>query len=111
MSVYEMLPVSGDEQADFAIVMEDDALSPLYAPGSTVRMKRSTDLLDGDVGLFYSKDGIVFRQFCQDSQGNIYLFCPDRTKKEKDLMIPAAAERPVCYGKVLLDTPLPLPED
>ena len=47
----------------------------------------------------------------EDSQGNIYLFCPDRTKKEKDLMIPAAAERPVCYGKVLLDAPLPLPED
>ena len=111
MSVYEMIPVSDDTRADFAIVLEDDALSPLFEPGSTVLMKRSTDLLDGDVGLFYSSSGIVFRQFCQDSQGNIYLFQPDRTKKEKDLMIPASADRPVCYGKVLLDAPLPLPED
>ena len=111
MSVYEMLPVSPDTGADFAIELEDDALSPLFQAGSRVLMKRSTDLLDGDVGLFYSKAGIVFRQFCQDSEGNIYLFSLNRDRRDEDLMIPASAEKPVCYGKVLLDQLLPLPAD
>lgn len=111
MSVYEMLPVSPDAEADFAVTLEDDALAPLFGRGDTVMLKRSTDLADGDIGLFYSRQGIEFRQFCQDSQGNIYLFCLNRERKADDLMIPADAEKPVCYGKLLLDKPVPLPED
>jgi len=111
MSVYEMIPVSPDTDADFAVDLEDDALAPLFPAGSRVLMKRSTDLLDGDVGLFYSQAGIVFRQFCQDSEGNIYLFSLNRDRKDEDLMIPAAGEKPTCFGKVVLEQLLPLPMD
>ena len=106
-----MLPVSPGTDADFAVELEDDVLSPLFRAGSRVLMKRSADLLNGDVGLFYSTAGIVFRQFCQDSEGNIYLFALNREHKDEDLMIPASGEKPVCYGKVILDQLLPLPSD
>ena len=111
MAAYTMIPARRRRGADFAVRLEDDALCPYVKAGNTVYLQRSADLDDGDVGLFYSRGGMVFRQFCQDSQGNIYLFSPDRSRKEADLVIPADALRPVCYGKVLLGDPVPLPED
>ena len=111
MASYELIPLPEGQEGDFALRVSDDALAPYFAPGQTVYLRRSTRLDNGDVGLFYSRGGMVFRQFCADSEGNIYLLCLDRSRSADDLRIPAAGEKPVCYGKLVLDRSIPLPMD
>lgn len=111
MTQYTLLPLPMGREADFALNLGPDAPAALLRQGKTVFLQRRTDLLDGDVGLFYSTRGMVFRQFCQDSAGNVYLFSLDRSRAEDDRMIPADGEMPVCYGRVVLSHPLPLPMD
>ena len=106
-----MIPAPDRPEADFAVVLSDDALCPCQKAGETVYLQRSAELSDGDVGLFHARDGMVFRQFCQDSRGTVYLFALRRDRKAEDLIFPPGAELPVCYGRVLLDAPPELPMD
>ena len=78
----------------------------------TAYLRRRTELYDGDIGLFETDGGIVFRQFCADSRGTVYLFAVNRAHAEDDRMIPPdkAAEL-VCYGRLELKKPIPLPMD
>ena len=111
MALYDLIPPPGDKSADFAVRIEGSELAPYVPAGETAYLIRSADLDDGDVGLFRAGEGMVFRQFCRDVRGSVYLFCLDRTKKDGDLIFPAQAQMPVCYGKLLLDKPIPLPMD
>ena len=111
MSAFDYIAPPEGSDADFALRLEDDSLLPWFKPGSTVYILRRTDLMDGDIGLFQSRDGMVFRQFCQDSAGNVYLFPVNRQHRHADLTIPASARMPVCYGKAVLSRPIPLPMD
>lgn len=111
MAEYDLIVPENGKKGDFAVRLEDDSLAPLFRAGEVVYLRRSTDLSVGDFGLFRSVSGMVFRQFCQDSEGNIYLFSPDRSRREADIVIPRNAPRPVCYGLVVLDEPVPLPDD
>lgn len=109
---YDPLRRDPKEDADFAVTVTDDSLLPHIKPGSTVYLRRRTDLRDGDVGLFFSEDGMVFRQFCRDSQGNIYLFSVNRAHRDRDLVLsPGRVKDVVCYGKLAADRPIPLPDD
>lgn len=110
MDAYSFLPAGSG--GDFAVRVLDDSLLPYVKPGEPARVRRSTDLRDGDVGLFYSRSGMVFRQFCRDSQGNIYLFPVNRRYRDRNLMIPhRRAGRLVCYGRLILERSIPLPLD
>ena len=97
---------------DYTVTVTDASLLPWVRPGERVTVSRRTDLRDGDVGLFYSREGMVFRQYCRDSQGNVYLFSVNRREREKDLSIPAARfGEIVCYGRAMLKDRIPLPTD
>ena len=111
MPNYDLIPLPEGQEGDFAVRLTDDALSPYFSPGGTVYVRRSTQLENGDVGLFYTQEGMAFRQFCADSEGIIYLFSLDRSRRGLDLRIPACGEKPVCYGKLVLSRPIPLPMD
>ena len=111
MADYELIPVPPGQDGDFAVRVDKGALGPWAASGETVYLRRSIRLENGDVGLFHTSGGLVFRQFCRDSEGIIYLFSLDRSRSDGDLRIPAAGEKPVCYGKVILKKPIPLPMD
>ena len=111
MAEYELIPSDRGPDADFALRLDHNAPAPLLGSGKTVYIQRRADLFDGDVGLFYSREGMVFRQFCQDSAGNVYLFSLDRARAGDDLVLPPGGEMPVCYGRVLLSRPIPLPMD
>ena len=102
---------AGGKGADFSVTLEDDSLAPFFRAGETVFLQRSAELGDGEIGLFYTRGGMAFRQFCQDSRGAVYLFSPDRSKKHLDLSFPPGAELPVCYGRVMLSPVPELPMD
>lgn len=55
---------------------------------------------------------MVCKQYCQDSQGNTYLFSLNRQRREADITIPATSDLPlICFGRVLLERRIPLPVD
>lgn len=105
-------PCRRARDADFAVAVTDDSLAPWIKKGGTAYLRRRTELYDGDIGLFETDGGIVFRQFCADSRGTVYLFAVNRAHAEDDRMIPPdkAAEL-VCYGRLELKKPIPLPMD
>jgi phage repressor protein C with HTH and peptisase S24 domain len=110
--LWDSIPVPKGTDADFAVAVTDDSLAPWIKKGGTVYLRRRTELYDGDIGLFETDGGIVFRQFCADSRGTVYLFAVNRAHAEDDRMIPPdkAAEL-VCYGRLELKKPIPLPMD
>jgi len=109
---YEDYSVPYDSPADFAAKIDGDSMEPWIHSGDIVLAQRRVDLRDGDVGIFYAKDGMVCKQYCQDSQGNIYLFSLNRERRDADVMISAASDlRLLCYGKVLMPRQIPLPTD
>ena len=106
------LPLPDGVDADFAVTVTDDALLPWVRAGETVYVRRNTELFDGDIGLFETEDGIVFRQFCADSRGAAYLFAVNRAHAADDRMIlPPGSRGLVCYGRVALKKRIPLPMD
>ena len=87
-------------------------MEPWICDGDIVLAQRRVDLRDGDVGIFFAKDGMVCKQYCQDSQGNIYLFSLNRNRRDADVHIPASSDlRVLCYGRVLMNRQIPLPAD
>ena len=110
--LWDSIPVPKGTDADFAVSVTDDSLAPWIKKGGTAFLRRRTELFDGDVGLFETDAGIVFRQFCADSRGAVYLFAVNRAHAADDRMIPPEkAASLVCYGRLELKKPIPLPMD
>ncbi len=108
---YEELAVDSHNPADFAARIAGDSMEPYIHDGDIVYCVRSIDLRDGDVGVFYASDGMVCKQFLRDSEGNVYLLSLNRSRADADLHFPASSGQSFCcYGKVLLDKRIPLPE-
>ena len=111
MSDRRTVSARAGKDADYAVVMEDDSLAPLVRAGGRAFLRRTAELDDGDIGLFFSRNGMVFRQYCSDSRGTVFLFSIDRSRKEEDLEFPPGSELPVCYGRLLLSRAPELPQD
>lgn len=111
MNNYRTIPGRGKKDADFAVVVEDDSLAPFIRAGGKAFLRRTAELGDGDIGLFFSREGMVFRQYCSDSRGTVFLFSIDRSRKNEDLEFPYGSELPVCYGRLLLSRVPELPQD
>lgn len=110
--LWDTFPAPEGADAGFAVAVTDDSLLPWVKPGETVLFQRNTELSDGDVGLFETDAGLVFRQFCADSRGAVYLFAVNRAHAEDDRMIPPEkAAALVCYGRAVLRRRIPLPMD
>ena len=108
---YDEISVGADNRADFAARIDGDSMEPYIHDGDTVYCVRSIDLRDGDVGIFYADTGMVCKQFLRDSEGNVYLFSLNRSRSDADLFFPASSGQSLCcYGKVLLNKSIPLPE-
>ena len=98
--------VPGD--ADYAVCIGGAMTGDIIPDGTRVYVKANADLFDGDVGIFFYKDEMLCRQFCEDSFGNIYLLTLDREKADFDITVPKG-DRVICFGKVLLKKKIPLP--
>lgn len=91
--LWDSIPVPKGTDADFAVAVTDDSLAPWIKKGGTAYLRRRTELYDGDIGLFETDGGIVFRQFCADSRGTVYLFAVNRAHAEDDPHDPAQTKR------------------
>lgn len=107
---FEDYEVSATSAADFAVRIEGDSMEPFIADGSVVLCKRGAIIHDGDIGLFFVDGDMKCKQYCQDYEGNVYLFSANRERKDADVEIKSSSDIALlCFGKVLLDKAIPLP--
>ena len=102
---YILIPREADvpSAADFAVRISGNSMEPVIADGSRVYVSRTTELSDGDVGIFFVDGDMKCKQYCEDNYGNIYLFSINRARKDADMTILASSGITVfCFGKVLL---------
>lgn len=92
---------------DFDLTVTGRELEPYVKKGAAVRAVRCTRLADGEVGLLLWRGQPLLRQYCEDSEGNIYLFTVNRRLK-RDLRVPKG-EPVYCFARLLLPE-LPLPD-
>ena len=108
---YEDYTVSKSCGADFAVRIDGDSMEPYISDGSVALCKRGAIIHDGDVGLFFVDGDMKCKQYCQDYSGNVYLFSANRARSDADVTIRASSGITLmCFGKVLLDKSIPLPE-
>lgn len=108
---YEDYTVSQSSAADFAVRIDGDSMEPYIHDGSIALCKRGAIIHDGDVGLFFVDGDMKCKQYCQDYAGNVYLFSANRSRSDADVEIKASSGITLmCFGKVLLDKSIPLPE-
>lgn len=108
---YEDYSVPSDSKADFAVRIDGDSMEPYIKDGSVALCKRGAIIHDGDVGLFFVDGDMKCKQYCQDSEGNVYLFSANRKRADADVHIKASSGLTLlCFGKVLLSKSIPLPE-
>lgn len=109
---YEDYEVPGDSRADFAVRIDGDSMEPYILDGSVALCKRGDIIHDGDVGLFFVDGDMKCKQYCQDSEGNVYLFSANRARSDADVYVSASSGITLlCFGKVLLNKSIPLPEE
>ena len=103
------LPPEGSG-ADYAVRVEGDEREPYVKRGGVALIERGAEIRDGDVGLFFAEGEMLFRQYCEDWAGNVYLFAVNRRRSELDLRLPRCEGKPVCsFGRVILEREVPLP--
>ncbi len=110
---YVLIPRGDDvpAAADFAVRISGDSMEPYIADRSRVYVSRTTELTDGDVGIFFVDGDMKCKQYCEDTFGNIYLFSLNRERSDADMAIFASSGITVfCFGKVLLKKRPPLPK-
>ncbi len=108
---YEDYSVPVNSRADFAVRIDGDSMEPYIADGSVALCKRGAIIRDGDVGLFFVDGDMKCKQYCQDSEGNVYLFSANRDRADADVRINASSGVTLlCFGKILLERAIPLPE-
>lgn len=107
---FEDYEVSASSAADFAVKISGDSMAPYIADGSVALCKRGAIIHDGDVGLFFVDGDMKCKQYCQDYEGNVYLFSANRARADADVEIKSSSGITLlCFGKVLLDKAIPLP--
>lgn len=107
---FEDYRVPAASRADFAVRITGDSMEPYIRNGAIALARRGEIIRDGDVGLFFADGGMVCKQYCQDYPGNVYLFSLNRARKDADLVFPASSNLSLCcFGKILLEKPVPLP--
>jgi repressor LexA len=98
--------------ADFAVKIDGDSMEPYIRSGSVALCRRGEIIRDGDVGLFFVDGDMKCKQYCRDYAGNVHLFSANRRRRDADVDIPASSGITLmCFGKVLLDKKIPLPQN
>ncbi|MBP5462711.1 MAG: LexA family transcriptional regulator [Lachnospiraceae bacterium] len=96
--------------ADFAVRIQGNSMLPYIRDGETVFVRQTTDLSNGDIGIFCVDGAAYCKQYYRDEEGNLTLVSANPEFGSTNVRISSESESDVrCYGKVLVDSPTPLP--
>lgn len=110
---FEMILVddSVPKDADFAVGIQGNSMLPYIHDGDTVYVKRDCDLKIGDVGIFCVDGAMFCKQYYVDERRNLTLLSANPKLRHTNVYISADSGSSVqCYGKVLLNKKIALPE-
>ena len=101
-------PVPAD--ADFAVGIQGNSMSPYIHDGDTVYVKKDCDLEVGDVGIFCVDGAMYCKQYYIDEERNLTLVSANPRLKHTNVFVGANSDAEVrCYGKVILNCRVELP--
>ena len=98
-----------DLRAEFAIHVNGDSMEP-YLPDGSIALGVRREPQDGETGAFFLDGAFYVKQFCSDSEGNVYLFSLNRSRSDADVTVFAAADRSLQLVGTILLQKLPLPD-
>ena len=110
---YEMIPVDENvpDDADFAVGIQGNSMHPYIRDGDTVYVKKDCELSVGDVGIFSVNGAMYCKQYYLDSERNLTLVSANPELRNSNVYVGADSDAAVkCYGKVLLDYKVELPD-
>lgn len=98
-------------EADFAVGIQGNSMYPYIHDGDTVYVKKGSDLSIGDVGIFCVDGAMYCKQYYLDEDKNLVLVSANPRLKHTNVYVSAESGVDVrCYGKVLLDCRVDLPD-
>lgn len=110
---FEMIPVNElvPEGADFAVKIQGNSMMPYIDDGNTVYVQRSTDIRNGDIGIFAVDGAMYCKHFYKDKSGNVTLVSSNPDFMDSNIIIDVDSSNSItCYGKVLLELQPKLPK-
>lgn len=110
---FEMILVDENvpSDADFAVGIQGNSMYPYIQDGDTVYVKKDCELSIGDVGIFCVEGAMYCKQYYIDEEGNLTLLSANPRLRNTNVYIGATSESSVrCFGKVLLDYKIDLPD-
>ena len=97
--------------ADFAVGIQGNSMSPYIHDGDTVYVKKDCDLEVGDVGIFCVDGAMYCKQYYIDEERNLTLVSANPRLKHTNVFVGANSGSEVrCYGKVILNCRVELPD-
>ena len=110
---FEMILVDDSipNDADFAVGIQGNSMYPYIHDGDTVYVKKDTELSIGDVGIFCVDGAMYCKQYYLDGENNLILLSANPRLKHTNVYVGVDSGTDVrCYGKVLLDCHIDLPD-
>lgn len=110
---FEMIPVddSVPRDADFAVRIQGNSMSPYINDGDIVYAKKTSELSVGDVGIFCVNGAMYCKQYYVDNEGNLTLVSANEALRHSNVSVNAdSCESVECLGKVIMDCKLSLPK-
>ena len=102
---------STSDEADFAVEISGNSMYPYIHDGDVVFVKRTNELEIGDIGVFCVDGAMYCKQYYVDRLGNLTLVSANPELKDSNIELTFDSSSTfVCYGKVLLDSKIPLPK-
>jgi len=110
---FEMIRVDDNvpEDADYAVCISGDSMEPYIQNGGMVFVKETTDLNNGDVGIFSVNGEMYCKQYYKDRGRSLHLLSANPERADASIHVSCDSGYVVrCCGKVLLDFSIPLPD-
>ena len=110
---FEMMLVDDNvpDDADFAVDIQGNSMEPYIHDGDMVFVKKDTDLMIGDIGIFCVDGAMYCKQYFIDGNGNLILVSANPALRHTNVLVPVDSGSSVTTcGKVLLDCKVELPE-
>ena len=97
----ENLPADEVGNCEYAVRISGESMEPIIHDGDIVCFYQTTDLSDGDIGIFSVNGEIVCKHYYKDGGNNIYLVSHNEKYKKTNIYLPSESNytfRP--YGRV-----------